>query len=34
MAKDENFNQVHKLAAVPEGANKVIGKLIWKKLFI
>ena len=26
MAKDDNSNQVHKLAAVPEGADKVIVK--------
>ena len=28
MGKDENLNQVHKLAAVPEGADKVKVKLI------
>ena len=30
MAKDENLKQVHKLAAVPEGADKVSNPLFFK----
>ena len=30
MAKDENLKQVHKLAAVPEGADKVSNPLLFK----
>ena len=34
MAKDEKLTQVHKLAAVPEGADKVKVKLIQKVIHL